>query len=923
MVTLHSDYAILASRIVVSNLHKQTEATFSTVVEALYTCWNPKTKDASPTLSEELYKVVMENREVLDVAIVNSRDYDFTYFGIKTLERSYLLRIDGKIVERPQHLIMRTAIGIHGGDIPKVLETYSLMSRRFFIHASPTLFNAGTVRPQMSSCFLVAMKEDSMEGIYDTLKTCALISKNAGGIGLHVHNIRSHGSHILGTNGTSSGVVPMLKVFNSTARYADQGGNKRPGAFAIYLEPWHGDIFEFLDIKKNRGNEEMRARDLFPALWIPDYFMKKVEKDEEWCLFSPSDVPGLTEAYDSDFRILYNKYEKEARYQKKVSARKLWSAIVEAQIETGGPFMLYKDACNLKSNQRHLGTIKSSNLCTEIIQYSSPDEVAVCNLASIALPMFIDTDKTSAWIDYKALHDVTKVILKNLDAIIDKNWYPVSEAEKSNKKHRPVAIGVQGFADMLLALRLPFECEETRRLNIYIFETIYHGALEASIELAEEFGPHESYKGSPASEGFLQFDLWDHEPSDLWDWRKLKHSLKKFGLRNSLVTALMPTASTSQILGFNECFEPYSYNVYTRRVLSGDFQIVNPWLLKDLSKLGLWNDSMKNLIIKNKGSVQNIQAIPDVLKELYKTVWEIPQRVIIDLARDRAPFIDQSQSMTLYLKKPTVSKITSMHFHSWGKGLKTGMYYLRTEAAASPTQVTVEEKSTEIPSLARTEVANIRLLDVKLYNEVDIDTGVPKSRFVETNSETKTLNVLRQSDIQGNIGFSREESRIHSSLSIRKSSEGSRSARTSLNSPSSRKRSFGGKYDPWSRANKRHDIGSNQEYPSMGISSSLDKGKTIINQKVLQNSKNNEIPTLSSDTENRPSSSNKVLNGNDNGNSSDAGKELETSKDEIEDGNAFVSDDRDLVEKTSGDESDLQRNPSSSSREPSCDMCSG
>lgn len=749
MTTIHPDFAVLAARIVVSNLHKQTQKDFSMVIEELYNVWNPKTNSTDPIVSKKVYDIVKKHSKELDEAIDHRRDFDYTYFGFKTLERSYLLRVEDKVVERPQHLIMRTAVGIHGDDIPKVIETYTLMSKRYFTHASPTLFNAGTCRPQMSSCFLVAMKDDSMHGIYDTLKSCALISKYAGGIGLHAHNIRSSGTHIAGTNGTSSGLVPMLKVFNATARYADQGGNKRPGAFAIYLEPWHGDIFEFLNTRKNHGNEDMRTRDLFSALWIPDLFMKKVENNEEWCLFSPSDVPGLVDAYGDRFDILYNLYEKEERYVKKVRAQKVWYAILDAQIETGGPFMLYKDACNTKSNQKNIGTIRSSNLCTEIVQYSSPEEVAVCNLASLALPNFVDQNEDKIWFDFDALHKVTKVVVKNLDAIIDLNWYPISEAETSNKRHRPVGLGVQGFADMLLALRIPFESKEAKTLNIQVFETIYYAAIEASMELAIDHGVYETYKGSPMSKGIFQFDLWNHSPTELWDWEDLKDRVAKYGVRNSLVTALMPTASTSQILGFNECFEPYTSNIYSRRVLAGEFQIVNPWLLKDLAQLGLWNDEMKDRIMLNMGSIQTIDEIPDELKLLYKTVWEIPQRVVIDLSADRAPFIDQSQSLNIHIKEPTQSRLTSMHFYGWKKGLKTGMYYLRTQAAAAPIQFTVKTQQAQIAhaasstaaAVAATKRASMTRFVCKEYVE-NQSNCVDPSGLVKLNSETGILEVI-------------------------------------------------------------------------------------------------------------------------------------------------------------------------------------
>lgn len=691
MTTIHPDYAILAARIAVSNLHKQTTKQYSAVSTQLYEYINPKTGKHSPMISKETYDVVMKHADELNSAIVYDRDFNYNYFGFKTLERSYLLRVDGKVAERPQHLIMRVAIGVHGDDIEKVIEFYNLMSMRYFTHGSPTLFNAGTPNPQMSSCFLVAMKDDSIDGIYDTLKTCALISKSAGGIGLHIHNIRSTGAYIAGTNGTSNGIIPMVRVFNNTARYVDQGGNKRPGAFALYLEPWHSDIFDFIDIRKNHGKEEIRARDLFPALWIPDLFMERVEKNGEWTLFSPNEAPGLADVYGDEFKQLYEKYESENRGRQTIKAQKLWYAILEAQTETGTPFMLYKDACNKKTNQKNLGIIKSSNLCCEIVEYSAPDEVAVCNLASIALPSFVESDANSTWYNFDKLHDIAKVVTKNLNKIIDRNFYPVPEAKKSNMRNRPIALGVQGLADSFMALRLPFDSQEARELNIQIFETIYHGAVEASIELAAIEGPYESYEGSPASKGLLQYDLWDRKPTGLWDWDTLKEKLAKHGLRNSLLVAPMPTASTSQILGNNECFEPYTSNMYSRRVLSGEFQIVNPFLLKDLVDLGLWNELMKNNIIANNGSIQSLPNIPDEIKALYKTVWEISQKHIIDMAADRAAFIDQSQSLNIHIKDPTMGKLTSMHFYGWKKGLKTGMYYLRTQAAAAAIQFTIDK----------------------------------------------------------------------------------------------------------------------------------------------------------------------------------------------------------------------------------------
>ena len=694
MTVTHPDYAILAARIAVSNLHKQTKKQWSSVVSDLHHYVNPKNGRPSPMISKETYECVMRHKEELDSAIVYDRDFNYQYFGFKTLERSYLLKIDAKIVERPQHMIMRVAVGIWGDNIERVLETYNLMSSKFFTHASPTLFNAGTPQCQLSSCFLVDMKEDSIDGIYDTLKTCAMISKMAGGIGLNVHRIRATGSYIAGTNGTSNGVIPMLRVFNNTARYVDQGGNKRPGAFAIYLEPWHADVFEFLDLRKNHGKEEVRARDLFLALWIPDLFMKRVEKNGEWTLMCPNECPGLADCYGEEFEALYEKYEKEGKGRKTMKAQKLWYAILEAQTETGNPFMLYKDHCNRKSNQKNLGTIRSSNLCTEIIEYCAPDEVAVCNLASLALPSFVDYNE--GVYDFQKLHEVTQVVVRNLNRIIDVNHYPVQEARNSNMRHRPIGVGVQGLADAFLALRMPFESPEARQLNTQIFETIYHAALTASVQLAKEEGPYSTFKGSPASEGILQFDMWNVKPSDLWDWETLREQVKEHGTRNSLLLAPMPTASTSQILGNNECFEPYTSNIYQRRVLAGEFQVVNPWLLKDLVDMGLWSDAMKNRIIAENGSIQNIPNIPADIKALYKTVWEISQRQVVQMAADRGAFIDQSQSLNIHMKDPTMGKITSMHFAGWKLGLKTGMYYLRTQAAAAPIQFTVDQQALKV-----------------------------------------------------------------------------------------------------------------------------------------------------------------------------------------------------------------------------------
>ncbi|KAG9009497.1 ribonucleoside reductase large subunit Cdc22 [Tulasnella sp. JGI-2019a] len=687
LTTKHPDYAILAARIAISNLHKETKKSFSEVISDLYHYVNPKNGRPSGMISKEIYEVIQENAATLDSAIIYDRDFHYNFFGFKTLERSYLLRLNNRVAERPQHMLMRVAVGIHGHDIERAIETYNLMSERYFTHASPTLFNAGTNHPQLSSCFLVAMKDDSIEGIYDTLKTCAMISKTAGGIGLNIHNIRATGSYIAGTNGYSNGIVPMLRAYDATARYVDQGGNKRPGAFAIYLEPWHADIFDFLDLRKNHGKEEARARDLFYALWIPDLFMKRVESDSDWPLFCPAEAPGLADVHSAEFESLFTKYEQEGRAKKVVKAQKLWYAILDAQTETGGPFMLYKDACNRKSNQSNLGTIKSSNLCTEIIEYSAPDEVAVCNLASIALPSFITADKQY---DFQKLHAVTKVVAFNLNRIIDVNYYPVPEARKSNMRHRPIGVGVQGLADAFMSLRLPFDSPEAAHLNKQIFETIYHAALEASSDMAAVDGPYETYEGSPASKGELQYDLWGVTPTDLWDWSELKAKIAKTGLRNSLLCAPMPTASTSQILGNNECFEPYTSNIYTRRVLAGEFQVVCPWLLKELVELKLWDDHMKNMIIAHNGSIQKIPGIPDDVKAIYKTVWEISQKKVIDLAADRGAFICQSQSLNIHLQSPTMGQLTSMHFYGWKKGLKTGMYYLRTRPAVQAIQFTVD-----------------------------------------------------------------------------------------------------------------------------------------------------------------------------------------------------------------------------------------
>ena len=701
--TVHPDFAVLAARIAVSNLHKNTSKSFSVVAEQLYNYIDPKTQEKAPLYSDDVYAIVKENADRIDSALIYERDYHFDYFGFKTLERSYLLRTDGKIAERPQHMFMRVAIGIHKTDIDAAIETYNLMSEKWFVHATPTLFNAGTPKPQMSSCFLLSMKEDSIDGIFETLKRCAVISQSAGGIGLNIHNIRATGSYIKGTNGVSNGIIPMLRVFNDTARYVDQGGGKRKGAFAIYLETWHADIFDFLDLRKNHGKEEMRARDLFPALWVSDLFMKRVEENGNWSLFCPHEAKGLEELYGAAFEAEYVRYEEEGKARKTIPARELWNAILEAQIETGTPYILYKDAANEKSNQKNLGTIKCSNLCTEIIEYTAPDEVAVCNLASISLPRFVEGKQ----FDFQKLYEISKIITRNLNKVIDGNYYPLPEAENSNKRHRPIGIGVQGLADAFMLLRLPFESEEAAVLNRNIFETIYFGAMEASMELAKEDGAYETYPGSPLSEGKFQFDLWNVTPTDRWNWEGLRKQVLEHGVRNSLLLAPMPTASTSQILGNNECFEPYTSNVYNRRVLSGEFVVVNKHLLKDLVELGLWNDAMKNRLIAANGSVQNINEIPQELKEIYKTVWEIKQRSIIDLASDRGAYICQSQSLNLFVDSPNFAKLTSMHFHAWRKGLKTGMYYLRTKAAADAIKFTVDVAALNRPQMEEQQQSEI------------------------------------------------------------------------------------------------------------------------------------------------------------------------------------------------------------------------
>jgi ribonucleoside-diphosphate reductase alpha chain len=694
LTTTHPEYALLASRIAVSNLHKNTQKSFSKTMELLYTYVDPKTGKKAPLLADDVHQIIQKNSEVLDSTIIYDRDFGYDYFGFKTLERSYLLKLNGKVAERPQHMLMRVAIGIHKNDIDAAIDTYALMSERWFTHATPTLFNAGTPKPQMSSCFLLTMQDDSIDGIYDTLKQCAKISQSAGGIGLSIHNIRATGSYIRGTNGTSNGIIPMLRVFNDTARYVDQGGGKRKGSFAIYIEPWHSDIFDFLDLRKNTGKEEGRARDLFLALWISDLFMKRVEENGEWSLFCPNEAPGLSDCWGEEFETLYTRYEKEGKARKTIKAQDVWFKIMEAQIETGNPYMLYKDACNRKSNQQNLGTIKSSNLCTEILEFTSADEVAVCNLASLALPRFV----INGAFDHKKLYDVTRSATRNLNRVIDENYYPVAEAKKSNMRHRPIGLGVQGLADTFVMLNMPFESEEARTLNKEIFETIYFAGMTESKEQAKKFGAYESYQGSPVSKGVFQYDMWDVTPSSRWNWTELKAETKKFGIRNSLLLAPMPTASTSQILGNNECFEPFTSNIYTRRTLSGEFVVVNKYLLKDLVKRKLWNDNLKNKIIAGNGSVQNIEEIPQDIKELYKTVWEIKQKVVIDMAADRGAFICQSQSLNLFVENANFGKLTSMHFYAWKKGLKTGMYYLRTKAASDAIKFTVDQEQLKMPA---------------------------------------------------------------------------------------------------------------------------------------------------------------------------------------------------------------------------------
>jgi len=718
MAPNHPDYARLAARIAVSNLHKNTNKSFSETIEALYNYIDPKTGDRANLISDDTHALIMKNADRLDSAIIYDRDYSFDFFGFKTLERSYLLRMDGQVTERPQQMLMRAAVGIHGEDIDAAIETYNLMSQKWFIHATPTLFNAGTPRPQLSSCFLLSMTEDSIPGIFETLTRCAKISQSAGGIGLSIHNVRAKGSYIKGTGGSSNGIVPMLRVYNDTARYVDQGGGKRKGAFAVYIEPWHADIFDFLDLKKNHGKEEQRARDLFYAMWMPDLFMERVKADGEWSLFCPNECPGLCDTYGGEFEALYHKYEQEGKARKTIKAQELWFAILESQIETGTPYMLYKDAANKKSNQKNLGTIRSSNLCTEIMEFTSKDEVAVCNLASISLAKFVKKGKY----DFKHLYKVARIVTRNLNKVIDVNYYPIEEARNSNMRHRPVGIGVQGLADAFIMMRYPFDSPEAATLNREIFETIYFAALTESCAQAKADGAYESYEGSPASKGELQYDMWGVTPSDRWDWAKLKKDIKKHGLRNSLLLAPMPTASTSQILGNNECFEPYTSNIYTRRTLSGEYVIVNKHLLHDLIGLGLWDDEMKQRLMAANGSVQDFPDVPQNLKDLYKTAYEIKQKVIIDMAADRGAYICQSQSMNLFVENPNFAKLSSMHFYAWQKGLKTGMYYLRSKAAVDPIKFTLDAKHQTKFANAEAEGATIKTAQTQ-NGEVEVQVA--------------------------------------------------------------------------------------------------------------------------------------------------------------------------------------------------------
>ena len=695
MSSIHPDYNILAGRISISNHHRNTSSSFVSVMNDLFG-FHDKQGKSSPLVSIELHIIVNKYPEELEELCDYNRDYLIEYFGFKTLERAYLMKINNETVERPQHMWLRVAIGIHGDNIDKIKETYELMSLKYFTHATPTLFNAGTTTSQLSSCFLLGMESDSMDGIYNTLKECAMISKWAGGIGLHIHNVRASGSQIRGTNGTATGIVPMLKVYNSTAKYVNQGG-KRNGSFAIYLEPWHADIEMFLQMRKNHGDEELKARDLFYALWVPDLFMERVKSEGIWTLMCPDECPGLSDVHGEEFVALYTKYESEGKGRRTMKARDLWFQILDAQMETGTPYLLYKDACNNKSNQKNLGTIKSSNLCTEVVQYSDDKESAVCNLASIALPSFVDTTQNPPIFNYDKLHEVTKVITYNLNRIIDINFYPTPKTERSNRRHRPIGIGVQGLADVFMMMNLSFNSDEARDINKHIFETIYHGAIERSMEMAQVDGSYETFQGSPASQGILQFDLWNVDPTNTrYDWDSMKELIKTHGLRNSLLLAPMPTASTSQILGFNECIEPITSNIYTRRTLAGEFIMANRYLMNDLIKLDLWNERIKNNIIANHGSVQHIEIIPKEIREKYRTVWELPMRTLIDMSADRGAYICQSQSLNLWLEDPNYKNLTSMHFYSWSKGLKTGIYYLRRRGRHQAQQFTIEPEKKDL-----------------------------------------------------------------------------------------------------------------------------------------------------------------------------------------------------------------------------------
>jgi ribonucleoside-diphosphate reductase alpha chain len=731
MATVHPDYALLAARIAVSNLHKETDKSFHKVINDLFHYIDPKTGDQAGLISAEIHKIVQEHKERLDSAIIFDRDFEFDYFGFKTLERSYLMRMNGRVVERPQHLFMRVAVGIHGENIDAAIETYNLMSERWFIHATPTLFNASTPKPQLSSCFLLSMTDDSIKGIFETLSRCALISQSAGGIGLSIHNIRATGSYIKGTGGTSNGIIPMLRVFNDAARYVDQGGGKRKGAFAVYLEPWHADIYEFLELKKNHGKEEMRARDLFYAMWISDLFMERVKDDADWSLFDPNEAQGLFDVYGGEFEALYHQYEREGRQRKVVKARDLWNNILESQIETGTPYILYKDAANKKSNQKNLGTIRSSNLCTEIMEYTAPDEVAVCNLASLALPKFVE----NGTFNFDKLYEIAQVATRNLNKVIDINYYPIPEAAKSNFRHRPIGLGVQGLADVFILMRYAFDSPEAKQLNRDIFETIYFAAVTESCNLAEQFGAYESFPGSPMSKGQFQFDMWGETPSKRWDWESLRKRVVKTGLRNSLLVAPMPTASTSQILGNNECFEPYTSNLYTRRTLAGEHIVVNKHLMRDLVRLGMWNEEMREAIMAANGSIQGIEDIPAEVRALYKTAYEISQKVIIDMSADRGAFICQSQSLNLFMEAPTFGKLSSMHFYAWQKGLKTGMYYLRSKAATDPIKFTLSQKHQN------------KFAANAVVNEATVTTSAPLTQV----APAPQMSALAIEEVQGKI----------------------------------------------------------------------------------------------------------------------------------------------------------------------------